>query len=98
MKKNFFSLLIIFILTISGVNLFFPQSASSHIVEEISVYSLTYNRHGRVAKTSVGTFYIGKSGDVILRASSGRKFYGYWEQKSSTTYVYIGDDVYYFSF
>ncbi len=46
-------------------------------------------------RTSVGTFYVGRSGDAIHQAG-GRKRYGYWEEINGTTYIYIGGNVYSF--
>ena len=61
----------------------------------IQVYSMTVNRHGRILKTSVGTFYLGRSGDAIHQVS-GRKRYGYWHSNGERIRIYIADDIYTF--
>lgn len=99
MKKNIISILLISIFSFSGalaIALIPIQPAVSHHDTRITIYSWNYNRHGRIVRTSVGTFYIGKSGDAILK-SGGHKHYGYWESRGGTIYVYIGTTTYYFN-
>lgn len=41
------------------------------------VYTVEGNQHGLVIETSLGTFYIGKSGDAIRQVNKQR-YYGSW--------------------
>ena len=63
----------------------------------VEVYSITTNRHGRILRTSVGTFYLGKSGDAIHQVSRNKR-YGYWNGSIRKVRVYIDDNVYTFYF
>jgi hypothetical protein len=71
------------------------RASSDPVALTVQVYSITSNPSGRVVKTSIGVFYIGKSGDAIHEAS-GRKRYGYWEQNGSVVVVYIEREIYAF--
>ena len=89
-------------ITLSSFSIINNQSASAnHLNQYITVYSITRNRHGRIIKTSVGTFYLGKSQDVVYETGQGR-IYGYWEFISSNSVmepnynnIYIGNRFYY---
>lgn len=64
------------------------------------VYSAENNQHGSIIRTSVGTFYIGKSGDAIRQVNKQR-YYGYWKKTfytddSAKLVVYIQDRTYLF--
>ena len=79
------------IIGISAVTL----NTSNAQAYDITIYSVSHNRSGRVIKTSVGKFYVGKSGDVIHEASSYRR-YGFWRQEYSVLRLYIDDNIYKF--
>lgn len=59
------------------------------------LYSVTFNRHGKVLKTSVGIFYLGNSNDVIYDCN-GRKKYGYWEGSDDWVAIFVDNNVYQF--
>ena len=102
MIKQLTTVILTSLISFSSVSIVNHQSAkANHLNEYITVYSVTRNRHGRIVRTSVGTFYLGKSEDVVYETSRG-KIYGYWEYRSSGSalepdynYIYLGNRFYY---
>ncbi|MGK7897812.1 MAG: hypothetical protein AB4372_30400 [Xenococcus sp. (in: cyanobacteria)] len=102
MIKKLTTVILTVLIISSSVSIVNQQSAkANHLNQSITIYSVTINRHGRILRTSVGTFYLGKSGDVIYETSGG-KIYGYWEYRSSGSaiepdynYIYLGNRFYY---
>jgi hypothetical protein len=92
MVKQVLSLFLTSLISLSGVGFISTLPALSN---SVNIYSVSYNQHGRVVRTSVGTFYVGRSGDAIHQAG-GRRRYGYWNESNGITYIYIGDNVYSF--
>lgn len=91
--KKLMTVILASLISFGSVGVINPQPAQA---DHIHLYKLEYNQHGRILRTSVGLFYIGRSGDAI-REVSGRRTHGYWEQSDSMLYVFIGDTMYYFS-
>ncbi len=104
MLKQFTTIMLSSLISLSSVNLVNLQPAyADHLSQDITVYSITKNQHGRILKTSVGTFYLGKSEDAIHEVS-GRKSYGYWKVRycwhdDACPYytIYIGNRAYFFA-
>lgn len=59
------------------------------------LYSVTFNQHGQIFKTSVGVFYLGNSKDVIYDFN-GRKKYGHWQGNFDWVVIFVDDNVYQF--
>jgi hypothetical protein len=93
MFKQSLSIVLASIVGLTSISAIAPEPAQSY---PIKIFSRSNNRHGRIIRTSVGIFYIGKSGDAMLN-SSGYKSYGYWVQSGPYLTVYIDDDVYSFT-
>ena len=104
MIKQLITVMLTSLISFSSVSIVNNQSAKAdHLDQDITVYSVTQNRHGRIIRTSVGKFYLGKSEDAIYEGS-GRKIYGYWEEKCGfvgdpcNDYIYLGNRTYYLSY
>ncbi len=102
MIKQLTTIMLTSFITLSSVSVLNnPSAVANHLNQHITVYSITRNRHGRIIRTSVGTFYLGKSKDVAYETGQG-KIYGYWEFISSNSVtepnynnIYLGNRFYY---
>lgn len=92
MFKKVVTIASLFLINLGSISFIVDKPAEAY---SIQIYSTSFNQHGGIVNTSVGKFYLGKSGDAIHEVS-GYKRYGFWESNNSVVIIHIAEDVYRF--